>query len=93
MTTLTHHKKAVRAVKMHPKEFSFVSAAADNMKKWQVRHKAACRICVCQPLGGLKQKSWVYRRLGGVKLHANSAYCCTAAVRFQQIAYNCTLCS
>ncbi len=37
MTTLTHHKKAVRAVQMHPKEFSFVSAAADNMKKWQVR--------------------------------------------------------
>lgn len=36
MTTLTHHKKAVRALKMHPKEFSFVSAAADNMKKWQV---------------------------------------------------------
>lgn len=37
MTTLTHHKKAVRAVQMHPKEFSFVSAAADNMKRWQVR--------------------------------------------------------
>lgn len=37
MTTLTHHKKAVRALTMHPKEFSFVSAAADNMKKWQVR--------------------------------------------------------
>lgn len=37
MTTLTHHKKAVRALKMHTKEFSFVSAAADNMKKWQVR--------------------------------------------------------
>ncbi|CAN0533844.1 unnamed protein product, partial [Ectocarpus sp. 12 AP-2014] len=37
MTTLTHHKKAVRAVQMHPKEFSFVSAAADNMKKWQGR--------------------------------------------------------
>lgn len=36
MTTLTHHKKAVRALRMHPKEFSFVSAAADNMKKWQV---------------------------------------------------------
>lgn len=36
MTTLTHHKKAVRALKMHPREFSFVSAAADNMKKWQV---------------------------------------------------------
>lgn len=37
MTTLTHHKKAVRSLRMHPKEFSFVSAAADNMKKWQVR--------------------------------------------------------
>uniref|UniRef100_A0A7S2V5E3 Pre-mRNA-splicing factor prp46 n=1 Tax=Fibrocapsa japonica TaxID=94617 RepID=A0A7S2V5E3_9STRA len=37
LTTLTHHKKAVRAVVTHPKEFSFVSAAADNLKKWQCK--------------------------------------------------------
>eukprot|EP00602_Paraphysomonas_sp_CaronLab_P006373 CAMPEP_0185027454 /NCGR_PEP_ID=MMETSP1103-20130426/12522_1 /TAXON_ID=36769 /ORGANISM="Paraphysomonas bandaiensis, Strain Caron Lab Isolate" /LENGTH=396 /DNA_ID=CAMNT_0027561459 /DNA_START=150 /DNA_END=1337 /DNA_ORIENTATION=- len=37
MTTLTHHKKAVRSVCVNPREFSFVSASADNMKKWQCR--------------------------------------------------------
>jgi hypothetical protein len=36
MATLTHHKKAVRALAMGKREFSFVSAAADNMKRWQV---------------------------------------------------------
>ena len=37
ITTLTQHKKAVRAVIMHPRELTFVSAAADNIKKWQCR--------------------------------------------------------
>ncbi|CAM9233323.1 unnamed protein product [Phaeothamnion confervicola] len=37
MAVLTNHKKAVRAVQMNAKEFSFVSAAADNMKRWQAR--------------------------------------------------------
>lgn len=37
MTTLTHHKKAVRALTMAKKEFSFVSGAADNIKRWQAR--------------------------------------------------------
>ena len=27
----------IRSVVIHPKQFTFVSAAADNMKKWQVR--------------------------------------------------------
>ncbi len=36
MTTLTNHKKAVRALAPSQKEFSFVSAGADNVKKWQV---------------------------------------------------------
>ncbi|KAG5191609.1 WD40-repeat-containing domain protein [Tribonema minus] len=36
-TTLTHHKKAVRALAAGKREFSFVSAAADNMKRWQAR--------------------------------------------------------
>ncbi|GMI55829.1 hypothetical protein ScalyP_jg7389 [Parmales sp. scaly parma] len=35
MTTLTHHKKSVRALASHPSEFSFMSAGADNIKKWQ----------------------------------------------------------
>lgn len=37
MVTLTNHKKAVRDLKMHPKEFSFLSASQDNLKKWQAK--------------------------------------------------------
>ena len=35
--TLTHHKKAVRDLVVSPTEFSFVTAGADNIKKWQCR--------------------------------------------------------
>ena len=34
MTTLTHHKKSVRAMCMHPTEFTFASGSADNIKKF-----------------------------------------------------------
>jgi len=37
MSTLTQHKKAVRHTFVNPREFSFVSAGADNIKKWQCR--------------------------------------------------------
>merc|ERR1712046_375935 len=37
MQTLTHHKKAVRSVCPSNNEFSFLSAGADNIKKWQTR--------------------------------------------------------
>lgn len=37
MTTLTQHKKAVRSLCVNPREMSFVSGAADNLKKWQCR--------------------------------------------------------
>ena len=37
ITTLTQHKKAVRCVHMNPRELTFVSAGADNIKKWQCR--------------------------------------------------------
>ena len=37
VTTLTHHKKAVRSIVVNPREFSFASASADNIKKWQCR--------------------------------------------------------
>merc|ERR1719321_1495702 len=37
MTTLTHHKKSIRAITKHPREFSFVTGAADNIKKWQAK--------------------------------------------------------
>ncbi len=37
MTTLTHHKKSVRALALHPTEFSFASgsAAGRNIKTWR----------------------------------------------------------
>jgi WD40 repeat protein len=35
MTTLTHHKKSVRALAIHPTEYSFASASAGGIKKWK----------------------------------------------------------
>lgn len=37
MTTLTNHKKTVRAMVCHPTEYSFLTGAADNLKKWHAR--------------------------------------------------------
>ena len=34
MATLTNHKKGVRALALHPTEFTFASASADSIKKW-----------------------------------------------------------
>ena len=34
MSTLTHHKKSVRAMVAHPTEFAFASASAKNVKKF-----------------------------------------------------------
>jgi len=36
MSVLTHHKKSVRALTMHPEEFTFASGSADNIKQWQL---------------------------------------------------------
>ncbi|KAK6930653.1 WD40 repeat [Dillenia turbinata] len=36
ITTLTHHKKSVRAMALHPKEHAFASASADNIKKFNL---------------------------------------------------------
>ncbi|CAA0820775.1 Protein pleiotropic regulatory locus 1 [Striga hermonthica] len=36
MATLTHHKKSVRAMALHPKEDCFVSASAENIKKFKL---------------------------------------------------------
>lgn len=33
-SVLTHHKKGVRGMASHPKEWAFMSGAADNIKKW-----------------------------------------------------------
>ena len=37
MVTLTHHKKSVRAITIHPTEYSFAtgSAGGNNIKKWK----------------------------------------------------------
>jgi len=37
MIQLTHHKKSVRALAIHPREFSFASGSAggNNIKKWK----------------------------------------------------------
>lgn len=37
MVTLTHHKKSIRALAIHPTEYSFASASAggNNIKKWK----------------------------------------------------------
>eukprot|EP00884_Botryococcus_braunii_P019417 jgi/Botrbrau1/6159/Bobra.331_2s0049.1 len=36
LATLTYHKKAVRALAHHPSEYTFCSAGADNIKKYQL---------------------------------------------------------
>ncbi|KAH8080032.1 hypothetical protein JL720_9158 [Aureococcus anophagefferens] len=43
LSTLTHHKKAIRSLAVAPFEFSFASGAADNIKKWQCKDGAFLR--------------------------------------------------
>ena len=40
LATLTNHKKAIRSLCVNPFEFSFVTAAADNLKRWQTKDGA-----------------------------------------------------
>lgn len=35
LNTLTNHKKSIRALLVHPTEYTFASAAADNIKVWK----------------------------------------------------------
>ncbi|CAD6196397.1 unnamed protein product [Caenorhabditis auriculariae] len=35
MCTLTHHKKSVRALALHPRLYMFASASPDNIKQWK----------------------------------------------------------
>lgn len=35
MGVLTHHKKSVRALALHPTDFAFASASPDNIKQWK----------------------------------------------------------
>ncbi|KAI3907888.1 hypothetical protein MKW92_029994 [Papaver armeniacum] len=48
MGTLTHHKKSVRAMTMHPTENSFVSAGADNIKKFRLPGGEFCQNMLSQ---------------------------------------------
>jgi pleiotropic regulator 1 len=38
ISTLTNHKRGVRALQLHPTEFTFASASPDNIKKWKFPH-------------------------------------------------------
>ncbi|AEE75848.1 unnamed protein product [Arabidopsis thaliana] len=42
MATITNHKKTVRAMALHPKENDFVSASADNIKKFSLPKGEFC---------------------------------------------------
>lgn len=35
ISTLTNHKKSIRSMVIHPQEYTFATAAADNVKKWK----------------------------------------------------------
>lgn len=35
INVLTNHKKSIRSLVIHPTEYTFASAGADNVKKWQ----------------------------------------------------------
>ena len=41
MTTLTHHKKSVRGLALHPTEYCFASASAENIKKFRLPRVSA----------------------------------------------------
>ena len=36
MSTLTYHKKSIRAMAAHPQEYAFAAASADNIKKYRL---------------------------------------------------------
>ncbi|CAN8259089.1 unnamed protein product [Cochlearia groenlandica] len=48
MTTLTHHKKSVRSIALHPRENAFVSASADNIKKFSLPKGEFCHNMLSQ---------------------------------------------
>lgn len=35
VAALTNHKKSIRAMALHPQEYTFCSAAPDNIKVWK----------------------------------------------------------
>ncbi len=55
--TLTHHKKSVRALVGHPREYTFASAAADNIKKWKLPDvRGNQRLVTAAGTGGVQRK-------------------------------------
>ena len=45
--TLTHHKKSVRALTIHPELYMFASGAPDNIKQWKCPDGKFMQVCVC----------------------------------------------
>ncbi len=43
MTTLTNHKKSVRALAMSKRQLTFVSGGADNIKQWHSKEGSFLR--------------------------------------------------
>jgi len=66
MTTLTYHKKSVRGLALHPTEYCFASASAENIKKFRLprvssqTHKlcSACKKNVI--MGVVKSQSFLW---------------------------------
>ncbi len=74
MTTLTYHKKSVRGLALHPTEYCFASASAENIKKFRLprvsshTHKlcSACKRILT--MGVAKSQSFLW----GLPLHASA---------------------
>jgi len=51
ISTLTNHKKSIRAMQVHHTEYTFASGAGDNLKVWKVRYpfKLHCTLIRRQP--------------------------------------------
>lgn len=45
-TVLTHHKRAVRALTIHPREFTFSSASSDHIKKFKLPNGEFLHNCI-----------------------------------------------
>ena len=70
MATLTYHKKSVRAMAMHPKQFAFAAASADNIKKYQLpqarpRSDRHCQCDSCLPACHLSLRQHLDCRFSG----------------------------
>jgi len=59
--TLTNHKKAIRALAIHPEEYTFASAAADNIKVLDsIRSGSVLKVNLCAISPGKNKFSTVW---------------------------------